>query len=302
MNIIPSNFVFHLSNSTVEEICPLFHRILSISKSDSLHSALNMLIENKISSVPVYEEDRTKFLFFIDFLDILSFIIDDLDNAEKIRNILHNTTCGQCRPRDSQKITISKKSTIQEAIDLFTRFNGTLNRVAVLDENGIFESILTQSRIVRYIGNRPDYDIGDIKQKTVEEIGIGNAPVVSVDKDEIVMNAFKKMYHARISGIAVIKEDNKLLGNISLSDLKAIGPNAEMASKFKLTAKEFIMQNEMDSFPKLVVVKRSELFQNVFWNLRSAWTHRIYVIDDEENRRCLKVITIFDILKMFSSK
>lgn len=198
---------------------------------------------------------------------------------------------------------MSQRASIQDAINMFTSYKGTLRRVAVIGDNDTFESILSQSRVVRYIGNRPEYDIGDVANKTVEMVGIGNSPVISISHNEKAINAFYKMFSHNISGIAVIKtKNNKLIGNISLSDIKAIGADAEMASKLILTAKEFVKQQTSDDYPKLMVVTPHDKFMNVFWHLRSKWIHRVYVINNEEERECMSVITLYDILKMYEKK
>lgn len=199
-------------------------------------------------------------------------------------------------------VTISQRSSIQDAINLFASYKGTLRRVAVIGDDDKFESVLSQSRIVRYIGNRPEYDIGDITNKTVEMVGIGKSPVISIDQKDKAINAFYRMFSLNISGIAVTKKNGKLVGNISLSDLRAIGKDAEMTSKMSLTAKEFVQQQAMDDYPKLMVVTPNEKFLSVFWHLRSKWIHRVYVINNEEKRICMKVITLYDILKMFETK
>jgi hypothetical protein len=50
-----------------------------------------------------------------------------------------------------------------------------------------------------------------------------NYPVVTIDHDALLVNAFVRIYRTGVSGIGVTDREGHLVGSISASDLKLIG-------------------------------------------------------------------------------
>lgn len=276
----------------------VFGTKLIINVIATLHEALIYMFEFQILSVPIYKQLRTQFSAFIDLYDILFYVKDYLNESDRMKQVLINTKCLDILSGKPESCTaVNDTITIQQAIDILSK--NSVKRLAILDENGCFESVLSQSRLVRYLGNRPECDLGEIAQTMVGASNIGSSPVLTIRKDEKALTAFLTMLNNDIGGIAIVNSKDKVIGNISISDLRAIGTEGELCRKFTLTCEEFIIQN---STHRLVTVVPSDRFLSVLWHLRSRWVHRVYLISDEEKKECLRVIAVSDVLNFFKDK
>lgn len=60
----------------------------------------------------------------------------------------------------------------------------------------------------------------DLSQKKIGEIKIGTKPVVTVSRDTPAIDAFRLMDNKKYSGLAVVDQTGRFVGNTSASDLK----------------------------------------------------------------------------------
>jgi len=68
--------------------------------------------------------------------------------------------------------------------------------------------------------NSPQAEIDDVLSKTVAELKLGTAPVISVREDDTALTTFQKIDSTGRSGVAVVNASNVLTGVTSSSDLK----------------------------------------------------------------------------------
>lgn len=65
--------------------------------------------------------------------------------------------------------------------------------------------------------------LNPVVNQTIEELNLVNKDgVVSIDMDELVLDAMECILRNGISSIAVVDRQNVLFGNISLSDIKVV--------------------------------------------------------------------------------
>lgn len=95
---------------------------------------------------------------------------------------------------------------------------GGVHRVPVVNEKGEVVNILSQSSLITFL-NHSCANLAEFKS-TLKELHLGSKPVISVHKDVPAIEAFRLMDKKKISGVAVVDTDGKLVGNTSASDLK----------------------------------------------------------------------------------
>jgi len=193
---------------------------------------------------------------------------------------------------------ISEEEPIQSAINTLSKAN--IHRLAVIDSRGRFSSVITQSRIVRFLANR-SMELGELGMKTIQDLNISSPLEVTVTTDDRLIDAFLKIFNAGVSGVPVLNSASRIVGNISISDLKDIGFSAEMFRKLFITCGVFLDNKiEGQHFPKLIWTYSDTRFSDVLFKLRITGVHRVYVVKSPD-MICTGVITMTDILRLFST-
>jgi CBS domain-containing protein len=165
-----------------------------------------------------------------------------------------------------------------------------LHRIPVVDGAGHLEFIMTQSAIMTFISKNLGLFPG--ADKTVGELNLGyKAQVVAARRTQTAGSAFVSMLTHKVSGLAVVDDNNKLVGNISATDLKSIGYDGKLFLKLFLTVGEFT-GNKPAFF-----VTPAHTVSDVVALFAEKRVHRLYVCQGD--REILGVISLVDLLKVF---
>jgi CBS-domain-containing membrane protein len=188
-----------------------------------------------------------------------------------------NTSCLTLVGRSirSAWVLIGEDAPLQAAINQLQN----VHRLAVVDSMGNLVSVLSQSRVTRWLANRSEWVMGDLATMTVEEFRLGYRDVVTIHQNEKTINAFMRMYNTNISGLAVTDDTDTVIGNISISDLKDIGYSASMFRRLYVSCGAFLNRKiEGGLVPKLVYANRSTTIKEVLEKYRDNRIHRVYVV------------------------
>jgi len=130
-------------------------------------------------------------------------------------------------------------------------------------------------------------------------------PVCAIKSDELVITAFQQISRDHVSGLAVVNQEGKLVGNISASDIKHAGLNyyfshiPALVYDLSLPIEDFLKIPPADSpffgrnqtpdlFP--VTVKKEDTLGRVLQLLSTSFRtssfarthiHRVFVVDEE---------------------
>jgi CBS domain-containing protein len=89
----------------------------------------------------------------------------------------------------------------------------------VANENGQIVNVISQSDVIRFLVPTMDQYV-TLFDKTAEELGLGLLPPITIRDTEPTIKALQIIGRNRISALAVVDENGKLVGNLSASDLK----------------------------------------------------------------------------------
>jgi len=296
--------------TTVNELAPRIEEVIFIKSTDNVASALEIFRNNKILALPVLDVMTNKYVAFIHMLDILAYVVDiyqyqtstvALNIEEIIQDRFKSTPINSIIQRAVRNpwFSISDKASILEAIETMARFQ--LYQIAVYDFEGKFYSILTQSRIISWLANRKVSEFGDFASEPLEAFHVGFKPLVKVHKSRRVLDAFLQMDSIGITGVAIVNDVNEVVGNISISDLKDIGPTAENFKTLYLNCETFIQQRETGrDVPKLIWATRKSTIKEVLGQFRTHHIHRVYVIEPQTHIP-VGVITTTDVISLFAN-
>jgi len=305
-----------LQNTQVGSLFPeTLPSIVSVNDNDSLSTAFQTLIENNILSVPVWSIHKHRYTSFIDMVDIVSVCLnelteDQLCNETDLTKLmdraasLQNKKVGEVCNFSGRNPFYPVESTapLHIAIQLMNKWK--VHRIPVVDSEGTFISVLTQSQVVHWLSNHM-YHFSDLISKTLEQLEIGQVEVYSVSHHQKAIDAFNLIYSKKVSAVAVVDENGALVGNISVSDLKLIGYNAKLLSRLFYPIEEFlkvITANKeacRHTFKGILAVQKDSTMGEVVQKLVSTRTHRVYMIDADQ--KPIGVISNLEVLKAICS-
>jgi len=283
---IPRDGVFNfLKSSLVAQIMLEKKDVVTVKSIDSLTHALKLLQENKILSVPVQDGAVVGFL---DELDIIYFAVENND--------VTHTTCGSVMNHShlNPYVTISKDVNLIKLCEAFCITHRDLHRAAVVNDNGEFTGIITQSKIIRYFA--PHVKHFDFGNSTVEVLGIGKRPIAIVNENDTVSHTIQILFDKKLSAAAIVDSDGKLIGSFCASDLKQYGEKPSPGEMLKLTMKDYQSKvQHVDEYPAFV--RKNTHCHVVVNKLNDLKIHRVYLVDKEQ--KPIGVINLSDIIELF---
>ncbi|KAF9577048.1 cell separation during budding, partial [Lunasporangiospora selenospora] len=143
-----------------------------------------------------------------------------------------------------------------------------------MDADGNMKGILSQSStldyLMRHLSEYPN--LQPIMQKSLQQCGLTNNKVLSVNGEEKVLNALISMSTNSVSSLAVLDDQGMLLGNISMTDIK-------------------------DQYPILDVNAKST-FGYTLSKLQATKAHRMWIVND--SGCAVGVVSLTDVFRVLS--
>jgi len=192
--------------------------------------------------------------------------------------------------------------------------------VSSAEDPNQYIGIITQSSLLRFLFENKSA-LGDRLNLKVADIWPESRPVLTIQSSELVIRAFQQICRDHVSGLAVVNENGKLIGNISASDIKHAGLNQyfshipALVYDLSLPIGDFLKLPPPDSpfFGKglapdfrPITVKKEDTLERVMELLTKTYRtssfaatdiHRVYLVDDEGIP--LRVITDGDVIAQF---
>jgi CBS domain-containing protein len=156
--------------------------------------------------------------------------------------------------------------------------------------------MLTQSAVINFLATKPGA-LGEFGKKTVKDLNLGTKPVLTVSKNLRTIDAFKKMHEARVSGLGVVDNNNKLIGNLSARDLKSIDPQ-NMYSSMYMSVNNFLQKVRQDSIQEVhpaISCTETTTLEYLIGRLAANRIHRMYVCD--ANFHPVRIISLRDVIR-----
>jgi CBS domain-containing protein len=287
-----------------------------VDANDTVAEVINTLGQNKILSVPVRDSSTGSFVGIVDMLDLITLCVTKFSKVsllaldsyqqmeefaeKKVKDVLNISLRDQPR-------AIQYNAPLTELMTMLSQKN--VHRVAVTNEVKDVVGMMTQSRLVEYLYNNKD----KLKEKmTVTNAStIAHKPVETINMNEFVIEAFKKIWEKEVSGIAVVDNDGKLVGNISASDLnrthvKPIGgvihdlyQPIKQFNNIRVTMQERVMMAEMPKYEP-ITVNPDDTLDTVMKTTIDKRVHRVYWTDTAG--KPVGVISLSDLIQSFASE
>jgi CBS domain-containing protein len=301
-----------------------FNAVIRINNNCTLSDAFKKMIDSRIMSIPVVDSKTGKPLFIISLMDIVALLLKQFkesDFTESFWNTLSTLFINKSSKvanipiSDFEKhinysldpvFSVMEDQELLEAVRFMIERRA--HRVLVFDSKFNISNMITQSRVVQFF----EEIVQRIPkgQKTLNELNLGFKKVITVSDSQTAFRAFKIMIDSKVTALAVINNQGKLIGNISISDIKLIGSDLQSWNLLGLPVRDYLEKlihsdNKIrgrllaivEHSDGLVVVKVKPT-DTLAWAVRVInlyKVHRAYIVDD--NSRPVGVIALHDILK-----
>lgn len=284
------------------------------------------LCDSGILSAPVWNEETKKYTGFLDMRDLVSSVVfiaehatnaktktlaDLFVNAKWVGGAFTVTYLSRRNPFRS----VHANDPLSVVLDLLAKKGpGRLKRLAVVDGDGKVVNIVSQTTLVSFLRcacrvvavcmlttSTRSKQIAEhhlYVGKTVEEMQLGSSPVTAIADSHPAIEAFKMMDSKQVTGLAIVDQHGKLVGNISARDLKIFIRFIDFDALLQPVG-EFVKalrQHAIDIKSPTITVFGSTKFEMVVGKLAATKVHRIFVVNDETHFHATRVISLVDVL------
>ncbi|XP_061338786.1 SNF1-related protein kinase regulatory subunit gamma-1-like [Gastrolobium bilobum] len=169
-------------------------------------------------------------------------------------------------------------------------------------------NFITQSAVVQGLEGCKGRDWFDcIAERPISDMGLpfmSTDEVISIQSNELILEAFKQMRDNQIGGLPVVEGPKKrIIGNLSIRDIRHLLLRPELFSNFRnLTVMDFMNKivstsQETGKVTRPITCKPDSTLQSVIHTLASQSIHRIYAVDGQNE--VVGVITLRDVISCF---
>jgi len=304
-------FIKLLVTARAESLRPPNGVVFVAQRTDALVDVWRGLVRHNFLSCPVLQKKGSKYYGFIDLADIVIYVVDhfgarNLETSDDYWALaLEDEIMKKKTVNDLMLYPISRRNPfhpVPKGYSLFSVIEALgrevrLHRVPILDENRKLVGLVTQSGVVDFL-HKNMHLIGNKKEKPLSMCIGALRNVYTITEQSQAIDAFRMMSTQGISGIAIVNNEGKLMGNISLRDLKAIGTDGRMFGRLFETIKNFmpkLRKDYGDERPhRVVALKVTDTLQTAINMLAENNIHRVYIVDD--SKKPIGVISLKDIL------
>jgi len=177
--------------------------------------------------------------------------------------------------------------------ELLLGFQRGLHRAIVIDDTQKLQRIVSQSDVIRFVSEYIEY-YGPLGQTKLEDVGLGQHSVVTVNHKARAVNAFHILQENKVSAVAVVDDSGLLVANLSVSDLR--GLDLDNLADLMLPIPEFLMKTRKQSLLPPIICRPHTTFETAVLKLASTRVHRLWNID--EAGRPIGVVSLTDVIRL----
>lgn len=272
--------------------------------SDKVCDAIRFLSEHDIYSAPVLSLNN-EVVAVMDFAQLVQFAVttsEELDTwgHDRFYSFLEHSERMSVTPiRDllkkekKQPAYIYNDASMANVIKEMS--SNELKRLFVIDRNGKILNIITQSSLMDFICDHDEW-FRHILNAELSKFNI-NRNVVSVKKDENVIEAFKLMKENKISAVCVTDRYGYVIDTISVKDLRTVVPGLTIMQRLFIPIEDFLNRIEVETKKKreLIVCSENDTVRNVLEKIRRTRVHRVWMLS---HGKANGVVSLKDILEI----
>jgi len=290
--------------SVAKDIVQPIRSLVQVRSSDSMRSALWILIKNKIECIPVYNESTRKYTGFIDMFDLVQYIASAAGPAivkPDFFQVFKRQTFGDIQVSrllsSSSKdhgTTVTEYSSLGALFDLAVSTN--LHRIPVMNKQKVL-GMISQSRMVQYLADNIANFSGLASKQLLDLDLSGTDNVYTVTDNIPTITAFVYMFEKGVRGLAVVNVEGQIVDAIYSFDVKGL-VHGDFFSDLRQPLVHYLSKSRILLGRNLspVVCTLSDTLGDMLLKMAKEDISRIFVIDSDQ--KPVQTIGLRDILKV----
>jgi len=290
-----SNELVHLlRDSCVETVVGQFRKIITVSGTDKVGTALRKLEEHSLFAAPVVDLNGKPF-GMLELEDLISFaisvrsfnqrdvILQNLDDLLVEGNLFFEEKVATLMERKSKILySVDNKTPLISIVEELS--SATYRNALVTNNEGDLLNIISQSDVTNFLIKNSHRLKGELTisvDSLCQQHKIGLKEVISVTPLTSVMDALQLLHFNNISAVAVLDQSKKIVGNFSTSDIRSLSEpwNYRLLGQHVKNFLEFTSKRNT----KPVICSLSDTLESVLQKMATEHIHRLYIIDQAEN-------------------
>ena len=292
--------------------------VLTVEQDTPLDVALDKMVKNNLSSLPVVTDVKGNFYGCLDIAQIVTFIsrnfanynfksFEDFDQVFKSVRKFHDTSVGDLVKGLLFALLFFELGLWYKRSAEMLNYNYSLfnafeylargyHRLVICDGARKIQTVVTQSMAIDYVRNNFDLIRDSIRLKKVSAF-VGLSSTISICETERPLLAFTMMSDYNIRGLGVVNREGVLVDAISARDLRGLSMESDSIWRLYGDIKTFkaAIRSKFPNTPtEIVYVTEEDTLEKCVREISTHKVHRLFVVD--QWKKPVKVITITDIL------
>jgi len=273
--------------------------------NQTIDDCLKILKDNNICGMPIMEnEGGRKAIGFVDLLDICAFALNlwrSYSHKLKFTELLEQNKFFQTKlsaimnySRRNEFLALRDNCTLLDCLTYFVTKQHRSHRIALLDNNDNIRCIISMWDLVNFASkNAAAIPLCD---RSLKDLQLWK-PCLMVRHDTYLVDALDILVDNRISGIAVVDVENKLVANFSAGDLKGITRGA--FDLFDKPLIDFLRGGTMTkSKMPPISLKHNNPFGDCLKTISDNKIHRVFITDN--NEKPFGIVSCTDVVNFMS--
>ena len=292
--------------------------LITIGRSASVEEALKVLADNKVLSLPI--RDGINFTGIMNIMDLVLFICFGSHFSEEtnVTPTVLDTHASFNTPisvvtglseESKQTWMFDKTSKLPDAMEPFSL---GIHRVLVPNDKvterpGLVESmrsesgatLLTQTDFIDFLCLQAD-KLGPIVNYSIGQLSLASEEnttrLLTITPRHMALDGFRKIGIREINAVAIVNDNDKIIGNLSSSDLRGI--TRYTLGRLFLPVMDFLGEMHGGKVPTPVTCSLNTSLLDIMNLVHKFRVHRVWIV--HEDGRLIDVVTLSDILRKFS--
>jgi len=304
------DFLVSLVHTKCEALRVEDNKVFVAERTDKVVDVFKGLMRHNFLSVPVLQKTKHRWYGFLDMADVVKYITETfgevaLSSADDFWALVEKEeTFQQKTVNDIMQYPLNRRNPfhpVKKGYSLLYAMEALakeplLHRVPVIDDDRNLVNLITQSHLVKFLQLNLER-IGPKKRKPVAEVNGVFHEVIGCNLNQKAIEAFNMMVKENVSGIAVLDDEGRIHGNLSLRDLKVMSTDGRLFWRLYQPLHNFIdkLRKEDEERPRrLKTVTVNDTLEDVINTLAEHRIHRLFIVNDD--RKPIGVISLKDLL------
>jgi CBS domain-containing protein len=305
-----------LQNLSVSSpLFPNIHgKIFTVSREATVSEALKEMIDHRVLSLPLHDEPGK----CVSIMQIMSHIVslfskDDLMSHDLYWDFGASIMARQKQIHGEKLYQVKELNELDFAPVISSEANSLdvaklmvqnrAHRILVVQGARQLSNLITQFRIVQLLSTTVDF-FPELNV-SLSESRLGFKQVAAIDAGSMTVDAFLLMKEQKISAVAVVDNEGKLVGNMSAGDIKTVGFDVRFFSLLSQPVKTYLQlvhfgwtqegEQKEPKRPFVVKCSPSDSLAYIMKLIVLYRVHRVYITDEQD--RPIGVVALADILQ-----